>query len=121
MADERPDKRTPPDWKQQIEAIIGTGGQNNTMCADCFVNATDSNWSVWNHGIFVCIKCAGIHRQIGVHISKVKSTQFDKWKNNELSFVKSIGGNSSANKKLENRKPKYFINPSECDGVEDVR
>eukprot|EP01084_Bolivina_argentea_P140862 247571_1 len=115
------DKTTPPDWKQQLDKIIESRGENNDICADCFVNASESIWSVWNFGIFVCIKCAGAHRQIGVHISKVKSTQFDKWKNNELKFVKSIGGNVTANAKLENRKPKYFINPSECDGVEDVR
>eukprot|EP00484_Ammonia_sp_Unknown_P017230 CAMPEP_0197030760 /NCGR_PEP_ID=MMETSP1384-20130603/9920_1 /TAXON_ID=29189 /ORGANISM="Ammonia sp." /LENGTH=402 /DNA_ID=CAMNT_0042460167 /DNA_START=105 /DNA_END=1313 /DNA_ORIENTATION=+ len=116
MAD---DKSTPENWKEQIEAIISTEGTNNTQCADC--NTAETEWSVWNHGVFVCIKCAGIHRQIGVHISKVKGTVLDTWKNNELFFVKSIGGNVNANKKLENRKPKYFINPSECPSVDVVR
>eukprot|EP00483_Globobulimina_turgida_P007767 UN07782 len=115
------DKRSPPDWKQQLDAIINSRGQNNNICADCLANSSDSNWSVWNHGIFVCIKCAGVHRQIGVHISRVKSTQFDKWHTNELKSVKAIGGNLTANKKLENRKPKYFLSPSQCHGVDDVR
>ena len=65
------DKITPPDWKEQIEALIQSDGLQNDLCADCLIDATDSNWSVWNHGIFVCIKCAGIHRMIGVDISKV--------------------------------------------------
>ena len=114
------DKTVPADWKSQIEAIISLQGTNNKLCADC-ATSEETEWSVWNHGVFVCIKCAGIHRQIGVHISKVKSTQFDKWKNNELSNVKNLGGNINVNKRIEIRKPKYFINPSECQNVDIVR
>ena len=36
-------------------------------------------WVSWNLGIFVCIRCAGIHRNLGVHISKVKSVNLDSW------------------------------------------
>lgn len=27
-------------------------------------------WASWNLGIFLCIRCAGIHRNLGVHISR---------------------------------------------------
>ena len=36
-------------------------------------------WASWNLGIFLCIRCAGIHRNLGVHISKVKSVNLDSW------------------------------------------
>ena len=36
-------------------------------------------WSSWNLGLFLCIRCAGIHRNLGVHISKVKSVNLDSW------------------------------------------
>lgn len=30
-------------------------------------------------GVFVCIRCSGIHRSMGTHISKVKSVDLDMW------------------------------------------
>ena len=30
-------------------------------------------------GVFLCIQCSGIHRSIGTHISKVKSSDLDTW------------------------------------------
>ena len=36
-------------------------------------------WASWNLGIFMCIRCAGIHRNLGVHISRVKSVNLDSW------------------------------------------
>lgn len=32
-----------------------------------------------NRGVFVCIRCSGIHRSMGTHISKVKSVDLDTW------------------------------------------
>ena len=36
-------------------------------------------WASWNIGVFMCIRCAGIHRNLGVHISRVKSVNLDSW------------------------------------------
>ena len=61
----------------------------NNTCADC--NATGTRWASVNHGIFVCIRCSGIHRSMGVHISKVKSSNMDKWTAVEVAMMAAIG------------------------------
>lgn len=38
----------------------------------------------WQLGIFLCMRCAGLHRKLGTHISKVKSLSMDKWDNAQV-------------------------------------
>lgn len=41
----------------------------NEKCADC--GAPEPDWASLNLGVLMCIECSGIHRNLGVHISKV--------------------------------------------------
>lgn len=50
----------------------------NRSCADCTGGgaASRATWASINTGVFICMRCAGIHRGLGVHISKVSSPSF---------------------------------------------
>lgn len=50
----------------------------NYLCDNC-IFTLGPRWASWNLGIFLCIRCAGIHRNLGVHISKVRSVNLDSW------------------------------------------
>lgn len=41
----------------------------NRVCADC--DNRDPDWASLNLGVLVCIECSGVHRSLGVHVSKV--------------------------------------------------
>lgn len=37
--------------------------------------ATDPRWASTNLGCFMCIRCSGIHRGMGVHITRSESIE----------------------------------------------
>ena len=45
----------------------------------CFLLADLDCFSLSLSGVFLCIRCSGIHRGMGTHISKVKSVDLDVW------------------------------------------
>ncbi|KAJ6104629.1 hypothetical protein N7523_010949 [Penicillium sp. IBT 18751x] len=61
----------------------------NDRCADC--DAPSPGWASWNMGIFLCMRCAAIHRKLGTHISKVKSLSMDTWSAEQVDSMKSHG------------------------------
>lgn len=54
--------------EKPIDLLRKVGG--NDKCADC--GAPEPDWASLNLGLLVCIECSGVHRNLGVHISKVK-------------------------------------------------
>ena len=80
---------------------------DNKVCSECGMK--QPRWASTNLGIFMCIRCSGIHRNLGVHISKVKSVSLDTWPLEQAEFMQSMG-NEKANAVWEyampsNRKP----------------
>lgn len=77
----------------------------NRDCADCQSRAP--RWASVNLGIFICMQCSGIHRSLGVHISKVRSTTLDTWLPDQVAFMKSMG-NEKSNSYWEAELPPNF-------------
>ncbi|AIN99982.1 hypothetical protein LPMP_290320 [Leishmania panamensis] len=78
------------DWEENRVAVERLCAQYpNNVCADC--GETGTRWASVNHGVFVCIRCSGVHRSLGVHISKIKSTNMDRWSLAEVRLMKAIG------------------------------
>lgn len=82
---------------QTLKALVKLEG--NKVCADCKRNK-HPRWASWNLGVFVCIRCSGIHRGMGTHISRVKSVDLDAWTDEQLQSILRWG-NTRANKYWE--------------------
>ncbi|KAF2255414.1 ArfGap-domain-containing protein [Trematosphaeria pertusa] len=97
--------------QELIKTVPGNG-----VCADC--GARNPGWASWSLGIFLCMRCAALHRKLGTHISKVKSLSMDKWDNAQVDNMKRIG-NVESNKAYNPRniKPQIPIDIDEVDSA----
>ncbi|XP_033728329.1 centaurin-gamma-1A-like isoform X10 [Pecten maximus] len=68
--------------------------RGNSACADC--GAPNPDWASLNLGTLICIECSGIHRNLGTHLSRVRSLDLDEWPPDLTKVMISIG-NSTAN------------------------
>eukprot|EP00795_Rhopilema_esculentum_P007081 gene7081-12721_t len=73
-----------PHLLEQIRSLPG-----NDVCADC--DSPNPKWASINIGITLCIECSGIHRSLGVHISKVRSITLDDWEPESIKLMSELG------------------------------
>ena len=85
-----------------IPEILSLPG--NSACCDCGIEKP--KWASLNNGSFLCLKCAGIHRSLGVDISTIRSLQIDSWTDKQILYL-SQGGNLKLQKFWE----EYSIDP----------
>ncbi|TGJ83474.1 hypothetical protein E0Z10_g5293 [Xylaria hypoxylon] len=69
-------------------------------------------------GVFLCMRCATIHRKLGTHISKVKSLSMDSWTNEQVESMKRVG-NAASNKTYnpQGKRPPVPIDADEADSA----
>ncbi|KAJ9563634.1 hypothetical protein OSB04_008794 [Centaurea solstitialis] len=101
--------------QQKLAEFINESG--NIFCADC--GTQDPKWVSVSFGAFICIKCSGAHRSLGVHISKVLSVNLDEWTHEEVDSVIKCGGNRNVNLKYEACMPYNYRKPRPDSSIEE--
>lgn len=82
----------------------------NKMCFDC--NKKGASWASVHMGVFICLDCAGRHRQLGVHLSFVRSVDLDEWtEENRAKMV--VSGNKKALEYMKKKGGSHLNSPNE--------
>lgn len=99
----------------------------NSICADCDQEGQCWNklckissrlagpeWASYTIGVFLCVTCAGIHRCLGSHISRIKSIRMDNWDRTQVASMEDVG-NKNAKAFYEKYVPVYYKRPKHTD------
>lgn len=100
---EQQSRATQERHERMLNALFQTPG--NDRCADC--TAKNPRWASYSIGVFLCIRCASLHRKMGTHVSKVKSVSMDRWTLQEIQLMTNLGGNSTLNRQINTNPQKH--------------
>ena len=91
----------------------------NAICADC--GKSEPRWCSINLGIVLCIDCSGVHRSLGVHISKVRSLTLDALSSDVSDLMFKLGNDMVNKIYLSSRETKFHVIKNTSDRQSVIR
>ncbi|KAI9453944.1 hypothetical protein HD554DRAFT_2152287 [Boletus coccyginus] len=95
----KPDKATTERNAKILRELVKQ--PDNKLCADCKRNGAHTttfflllfltHGRTDPRGVYLCIRCSGIHRGMGTHISRVKSIDLDMWTPEQMESIQKWG------------------------------
>ncbi|KAI8820407.1 uncharacterized protein EV422DRAFT_530788 [Fimicolochytrium jonesii] len=77
--------------EQGLLEVMREADPGNSVCAECGMQ--NPEWMSINLGCVICLECSGVHRNLGTHITKIRSLTLDQtsWTPELIAVLKTIG------------------------------
>lgn len=82
-----------------LDLVRSTEGANNSVCADCG-SSESVEWVSANILMVMCVQCSLCHRNMGSHVSKVRSLRLDHFEHESLVLLEYVN-NAAVNAYLQ--------------------